>query len=197
MSDPRSDLNGVEVLIVDDDLGLRAEMADYLTTHGLKVHEAGEARQAREVIAARPIRLVVLDVMLPGEDGLSLCRKLAESGGPPVLMLSAMGDSVDRIVGLELGADDYVVKPTPPRELLARVRAILRRSSFSVRERTITVYEFAGFRFDLTRRQLRAPDGMVLQLTPAELSLLTVFVRSPGRVLSREELLRGARGEDI
>jgi two-component system OmpR family response regulator len=197
MVDPQPDLQDADVLIVDDDRDLRREMADYLVSHGFRVHEAGDARQAREVLADQPIRMVVLDVMMPGEDGLSLCRKLAEGGGPPVLMLSAMGESVDRIVGLELGADDYVVKPCPPRELLARVRAILRRRPTDVPPRAGAAYAFAGFRLDLARRQLRAPDGLVLQLTPAELSLLTVFVRNPGRILSRDELLREARGDDV
>jgi two-component system, OmpR family, response regulator len=198
MFDTTSELENLDILIVDDDAELRREMADYLAGHGLKVHQAGDARQAREVLAAQAIRLVVLDVMMPGEDGLSLCRKLAEGGGPPVLMLSAMGESVDRIVGLELGADDYVAKPAPPRELLARIRAILRRRAADPQSTSGGAnYAFAGFRLDLTRRQLRAPDGMVLQLTPAELSLLTVFVRNPGRILSRDELLREARGEDI
>jgi two-component system, OmpR family, response regulator len=188
----------VDILLVDDDTELRTETADYLASHGYVVHQAGDAKAARASLAKLPIRLIVLDVMLPGEDGLTLCRKLRQdAGSPPILMLSALGESTDRVVGLELGADDYAVKPLPPRELLARVRAILRRQGAAPGpQRGSTAYAFAGFRLDLTRRQLKAPDGMVLQLTPAELSLLSVFMRFPGRVLSREELLREARGED-
>ncbi len=134
--------------------------------------------------------------MLPGEDGLSICRSLAGKKGPSVLMLSSMGESIDRILGLELGADDYVVKPVTPRELLARIRALLRRrrqdGQPAVRG---TVYSFSGFRFDIVRRQLKAPNGDVLMLTPGELSLLGAFVENPQRVLSREELVALSRGE--
>jgi two-component system OmpR family response regulator len=191
------DAAAADILLVDDDEELRAETAAYLAAHGYHVHQAGEARAARVILQARPIRLVVLDVMLPGEDGLAFCRKLSDGGGPPVLMLSALGESTDRIVGLELGADDYAVKPLPPRELLARVRAILRRRADKGTPGHGALYGFAGFRLDLARRQLKAPNGMVLQLTPAEMSLLSVFMRFPGRVLSREELLREARGEEV
>ena len=188
----------VDLLLVDDDNELRTEMADYLASHGFTVHQASDARAARVLLKSQAIALVVLDVMMPGEDGLTLCRKLSGEDGPPVLMLSALGESADRIVGLERGADDYAVKPLPPRELLARVRAILRRrSGSSLETKNGALYAFAGFRLDLARRQLKAPNGMVLQLTPAELSLLSVFMRYPERVLSREELLREARGEEV
>ncbi len=184
-----------DILLVDDDNGLRAEMAAYLASHGYRVHQAGDVKQARERLKAEPIQLVVLDVMMPGEDGLSLCRSLAEEPGPAVLMLSAMGDSIDRVLGLELGADDYVVKPLEPRELLARVRAILRRRAAGGRPARGTVYAFAGFRFDLVRRQLKAPDGDALMLTPGEQGLLAAFLEHPQTVLGREELFRLSRGE--
>jgi two-component system, OmpR family, response regulator len=188
----------IDLLLVDDDAELRGEMAAYLAAHDYVVHQAKDAKAARAALAAHPIRLMVLDVMLPGEDGLTFCRKLRQqAGGPPILMLSALGESTDRVVGLELGADDYAVKPLPPRELLARVRALLRRQAAApVLGRASAAYAFAGFRLDLARRQLKAPNGMVLQLTPAELSLLGVFMRFPGQVLSREALIREARGED-
>lgn len=182
-----------DILIVDDDDALRDEMAHYLADHGFSVHDARNAAEARKALESTPIDVVVLDVMLPGEDGLSICQKLSSSSGPAVLMVSAMADSVDRIVGLELGADDYLAKPIVPRELLARVRALLRR-----RDKTGApgvAYAFAGFHFDLLRRELRAPDGDVLMLTPGELSLLGVFLDNPRRVISREELLTLTRGD--
>ena len=118
---------GFDVLVVDDDDVLREEMAGYLSEHGFAVHTARDAAEARKQLEASHVDVVVLDVMLPGEDGLSLCQRLNVQGAPSVLMVSAMADSVDRIVGLELGADDYLAKPIVPRELLARVRALLRR----------------------------------------------------------------------
>ena len=193
MDDPAR--QAAEILIVDDDNDLRVEIAGYLGAHGYVVHEAADARQARAILKAERIQLVVLDVMMPGEDGLALCRSLAnEDGGPAVLMLSAMGESVDRVLGLELGADDYVVKPLAPRELLARVRALLRRRGQPGSAFKGALYAFAGFRFDLIRRQLRAPDGDMLMLTPGELSLLVAFVENPQHVLTREELSRLSRG---
>ena len=181
-----------ELLIVDDDEGLRRETADYLSSHGYRVHEAGDVPAARRALERLPIRLVILDVMLPGEDGLSLCRSLVNKSEPSVLMLSAMGESIDRVLGLELGADDYVVKPVAPRELLARVRALLRRRGGDGRG---AIQHFAGFRLDLVRRQVWAPDGTLLMLTPGEIALLAVFVENPRRVLSREALMRLSRGE--
>jgi two-component system OmpR family response regulator len=115
------------ILVVDDDAGLRQHISAYLAEHSLKVDVAQNAAEMEQVLAAKPIEVVVLDVMMPGEDGLSICRRLAARNGPPVIMLSAMGEEVDRIVGLELGADDYLAKPCNPRELLARIRAVLRR----------------------------------------------------------------------
>ena len=183
-----------DVLIVDDDNGLREEMGAYLAEHGFTVHEARNAVEARSRLEANPIDVVVLDVMLPGEDGLSICQKITGPGAPAVLMVSAMADPVDRIVGLELGADDYLAKPIVPRELLARVRALLRRRDKSAGGAGLA-YLFAGFRFDLVRRELRAPDGDVLMLTPGELSLLGAFLEHPRRIISREELLAMTRGD--
>ena len=139
--------------------------------------------------------LVVLDVMLPGEDGLDICRRLAKPDGPAIIMLSAMGEDTDRIVGLELGADDYLPKPCNPRELLARIRAVLRRR----RERGEggdplgAACEFAGWRLDLVRHELRSPERVVVNLSSGEFSLLRAFVEQPQRVLTRDQLLRFAR----
>lgn len=182
------------ILIVDDDDALRLEIAAYLAGHGYVVHQAADAKQARVLLKSERIQLVVLDVMMPGEDGLSLCRSMANNPGPAVLMLSAMGESIDRVIGLELGADDYVVKPLEPRELLARIRALLRRRAPGAGASKGAVYAFCGFRLDIVHRQLRAPDGDLLMLTPGELSLLGAFVESPQKVLTREELFRLSRG---
>jgi two-component system OmpR family response regulator len=184
-----------DILFVDDDEELRQEMAAYIRQYGYATHQAASVKEAMHTLQSHSIQLVVLDVMLKGDDGLSLCRRLADAPGPAVMILSAMGDSVDRVLGLELGADDYVVKPLPPRELLARVRALLRRRGPSGPMARGAAYAFAGFRFDLVRRQLKAPDGDVLMLTPGELSLLGAFVEHPQTILGREELSRLSRGE--
>lgn len=187
-----------QVLVVDDDEALRASIADYLGQHGYGVHVAADALTMDRILAAEPIDLIVLDVMMPGEDGLSVCRRLTDAGGPAIIMVSAMGDEIDRILGLELGADDYLGKPCSPRELLARVRAILRR-----REETASgappkgkAYYFLGFTLDGVRRTLRAPNGVSILLTAGEFSLLSVFLDNPQRILSRDQLLEKARGAD-
>jgi len=183
------------VLLVEDDGELRTEMAAYLASNGYVVHEAGDAAAARHALAEHSVQAIVLDVNLPGEDGLSLCRALSDQPGPPILMLSALGEAVDRILGLELGADDYVVKPITPRELLARVRALLRRRSTQAVAAPHNSYRFAGFRLDLAARQLLAPNGMALLLTPGELSILTALLDRPQAVVPREDLMRLLRGE--
>jgi two-component system OmpR family response regulator len=152
-----------------------------------------------DVLAAEPIDLIILDVMLPGEDGLSICRRLADEGGPAIVMVSAMGEEVDRVLGLELGADDYLPKPCSPRELLARVRAVFRRLD-EVRggaPRKGRTYQFMGFIVDTLRRQLRAPNGTTILLTAGEFSLLSAFLENPQRILSRDQLLEHARGVQI
>lgn len=185
-----------DILVVDDDDALRTEMARYFEAQRFKVHLARNAKEARAKLESAPISVMILDVMLPGEDGLSLCKSLSGENGPAILMLSAMGESVDRILGLELGADDYVVKPVTPRELLARVRALLRRrASGGAPARRSAIFAFSGFRLDMVRRQLKAPDGDTLMLTPGELSLMAAFVEHPGQVLTREQLHELARGE--
>lgn len=178
------------LLLVEDDEDLRSEMALYLRDNGYRVHEAGDATAARRVLAEGDVQAVVLDVGLPGEDGFSICRRLADDDGPPVLILSAMGEPVDRILGLELGADDYVVKPITPRELLARVKALLRRRPASSTSRGRPgAYAFAGFRLDLAGRQLRAPSGMILLLTRSELSILQALLERAQTVAPREDLM--------
>ncbi len=186
------------VLVVDDDPDLRKLITDFLAGHGYRVAAAENAAEMRRIIDTEHPDLVILDVMMPGEDGLTAARKLAAENGPPVIMLSALGSDTDRIIGLEVGADDYLAKPCNPRELLARVRAVLRRSQ----QREITVdspmqcYTFAGWRLDISRRDLRDPTGIFINLSDGEFSLLRTFVEHPQRILTRDQLLDLARGRN-
>lgn len=185
------------ILVVDDDEALRREVADYLSGEQYEVDVARDAVEMDRRLARARYDLIVLDVMMPGEGGLSICRRLADRGGPPVIIMSAMGEDVDRILGLELGADDYLPKPCNPRELLARVKAVLRRRAGNAQgEATGTVYHFLGYSLDLLKRRLKAPSGVLVLLTAGELSLLTAFLERPGRVLSRDQLVEAARGHD-
>jgi len=187
------------IVVVDDDPGIRDVVQEFLSRHGYEVETASDAPGLYRALQRGTVDLVVLDIMLPGEDGLAVCKKLAASGGPAVIMLSAMGEETDRIVGLELGADDYLPKPCNPRELLARVRAVLRRRGGEP-QRTESELgaqcEFAGWRLDLVRRELRSPEGVVVNLSGGEFSLLRTFVERPLRVLTRDQLLELARGPD-
>jgi two-component system OmpR family response regulator len=185
------------ILVVDDDPGLRTLIAASLADHGFSTAVAENAIQMDQALADSPVDLVVLDVMMPGEDGLSICRRLTAQGGPPVIMLSAVGTETDRIVGLEIGADHYLAKPCSPRELLAHVRAVLRRSSQPATEdhdRPEGVYCFMGWRIDLRAHELVDPNGALINLTDGEFAVLRAFVTHPRRVLSRDQLLEAARG---
>jgi two-component system OmpR family response regulator len=186
------------ILVVDDDVELRGQVCDYLAEHGFVVHGAADGRQMETALAAAPIDLVVLDLMLPGEDGLSICRRLSGTGGPAIIMLSAMGEEVDRILGLELGADDYLPKSSSPRELMARVKAVLRRQEEARggAPRKGAAYNFLGFTLDTIRRNLRSPTGASILLTAGEFSLLRAFLEHPQRILSRDQLLTMARGDE-
>jgi two-component system, OmpR family, response regulator len=185
-----------QVLVVDDDTQLREQMAAYLEDHGFQVSTAANAAEMDRALAGAPVDLIVLDIMMPGEDVLSVCRRLSARGGPAIVMVSAMGEEVDRVLGLELGADDYLPKPCSPRELLARIRAVFRRLE-DVRgdaPRRGTAYHFLGFVVDAVRRQLRAPNGTTILLTAGEFSLLNAFLEHPQRILTRDQLLEMARG---
>ncbi len=189
---------GARILMVDDDPGIRDVVSDFLGLHGYHVETAADAPGMEKVLAKGPVDLVVLDIMLPGEDGLAICRRLSRPDGPAIIMLSAMGEETDRIVGLELGADDYLPKPCNPRELLARVRAVLRRRQEprGIDSGMGAGCEFAGWRLDLVRRELRSPQGVVVNLSSGEFSLLRTFAERPQRVLTRDQLLDLARGPD-
>jgi two-component system OmpR family response regulator len=186
------------IVVIDDDPDIRELVSEFLNRHGFEVEAAADAAGLNRALAASPTDLVILDVMLPGEDGLQICRRLAGADGPAVIMLSAMGEETDRIVGLELGADDYLPKPCNPRELLARVRAVLRRRGEPrPQEGDLGAQcEFAGWRLDLVRRELKSPDGVVVNLSGGEFSLLRAFVERPRRVLTRDQLLELARGPE-
>ncbi|WP_435307007.1 response regulator [Pseudoxanthomonas sp. LjRoot125] len=189
------------ILVVDDDPELRTLIGDFLRDHGYHVEVAADVAGMRDAIARRRPDLVVLDVMMPGEDGLSAARRLANEGGPPVIMLSALGTDTDRIIGLEVGADDYLAKPCNPRELLARVRALLRRNPPAADGEHAPSgglqYRFDGWSLDVARRELRDPTGMHITLSDGEFTLLRTFVEHPQRVLSRDQLLDYARGHNV
>ncbi len=183
------------ILIVDDDREIRRLVARFLTENGLRVTAAADGTEADAALAAGRFDLIVLDLMLPGEDGISIARRLRKTGDMPILMLTARGTETDRIVGLEIGADDYLTKPFSPRELLARIRAVLRRTGERVQEAPKTpLFRFAGWAVDVQKRELRRPDGALVPTTDAEFDLLAAFVERPQRVLSREQLLDLARG---
>jgi len=187
------------ILIVDDDEDIRKLLEEYLRKNGFDAQAVADGPAMREALAARPASLVVLDLMLPGEDGLSLCRQLRARSQVPVLMLTAKGDPVDRIVGLEMGADDYLAKPFDPRELLARIRSILRRAKALPADTEIDVpesFSFSGWRLDSRERNLRAPDGVVVPLSGAEYRLLLIFLQNPNAVLSRDQLSNFTFGHD-
>jgi len=187
------------ILVVDDDLGLRELLDRYFAGNGYRVTSVANGRQMREVLANHRIDLIVLDLMLPGEDGLSLCRRLRATSTLPVVMLTAMSEETDRIIGLEMGADDYLPKPFNPRELLARINAVLRRQAVAQTASATngaTALTFLGWRIDLRLRELRNPEGARVAMTSAEFDLLRTFCERPGRVLSRESLLDLTQGRN-
>jgi two-component system OmpR family response regulator len=180
------------ILVVDDHPDIRDGLAKYLEAHEFRASTADSAASARRVLKDSAIDLVVLDVMMPGEDGLSLCRFLRETTRLPVILLTAMTEETDRIVGLEMGADDYVPKPFNPRELLARIKAVLRRTNAlppDQDELPDDRMEFPPWTLDVKRRELIGEDGVASPLSTAEFNLLKAFINHPGRVLNRDQLL--------
>lgn len=182
------------ILVVDDDAEIRDLLKRFLSKNGFRVSAVADGPRMRTALGETKFDLVVLDVMLPGEDGLSLCRRIRSESGIPIIMLTAMGDDTDRIVGLEMGADDYLAKPFNPRELLARIKAILRRSGQNALPGSRSLLEFEGWKLDLAKRELTAPDGRLVDLTGGEFDLLVAFVEHPQRTLSRDHLLDLTRG---
>ncbi len=187
------------LLLVDDDPELRDLLRDYLGQAGYRITAVADGREMLKAMDAAPYDLVILDIMLPGEDGLSLCRRLRAQSRIPILMLTARGDEIDRIVGLEMGADDYLSKPFNPRELLARIKSILRRAGSlpeNLAAEDVHSFRFAGWTLDAQNRQLRSPDGVVVDLSGVEFKILRVLVERPNRVLSRDQLLEFTQGRE-
>ena len=182
------------ILIVDDDREICSLVVEALVTEGFLASAVGDGTAMRERVAAGGVDLVVLDIMLPGEDGLTLCRQLRDTTSIPVIMLTAMGSEADRVKGLNTGADDYLSKPLGTQELLARIRAVLRRAGRPEGPVKPEVLLFAGWRLETARRLLLSPDGVVVELSGAEFGLLTAFLANPNRVLTREALLELGRG---
>jgi two-component system, OmpR family, response regulator len=188
-------MNGKSILFVEDDRDIRTLLADFLAREGFTVEVAADSAAFDRALCRLRPDLVILDIMLPGEDGLSICRRLRARSAVPIIMLTAKSDDIDRIVGLELGADDYLGKPFNPRELLARIRAILRRADRPAsppqdrRRRS-----FASFIVDLDARSVDTTSGTRVPLTSSEFDLLACFVERPRRVLTRDQLLDWTRG---
>lgn len=186
------------ILVVDDDREIRDLTARFLRKHGFRVDDAANAKEMDAQLADGSFDLIVLDLMMPGEDGLSICRRLRADTAIPIIMLTALGEETDRIVGLEMGADDYLPKPFNPRELLARIKAVLRRggdfrSPLPMAGRQLI---FEGWNLDLTKRELRDPEGALVSLTAGEFDLLVSLAERPQRVLSRDALLDLTRGRE-
>jgi len=180
------------VLIVDDDAETRSLLQKYLQKQGYRVTTAADGRALRKALEIGRPDLIVLDLMLPGEDGLELCRDLRTRSNLPVIMLTARDEETDRIVGLEMGADDYLGKPFNPRELLARIKSVLRRARSlpeNLEPEAVRLVRFAGWTLDADTRNLTAPDGIVVPLSGSEFKLLRVFLAHPNRVLSRDQLI--------
>lgn len=184
------------VLIVDDDDRIRLMLSQFLQSRGLAVVQAADGRQMHAALRCSQIDVVVLDIMMPGEDGFSLCRRLRTESDIAIIMLTAMNETADRVAGLELGADDYVSKPFDPCELLARIRAVLRRrgSASGMTAREQAVYSFDGWTLDPRRRTLKSPADVLVDLTSGEFDLLLAFVEYPQQILHRDRLLDLARG---
>ncbi len=186
------------ILVVDDQRDICELVQQYLTNEGYRVSIATDGESMRKVMAQDPVDLVILDLMLPGEDGLTLARQLRQQSTVGIVILTGRGETVDRIIGLEMGADDYLAKPFHPRELLARVKSVLRRASIRARAEPGPGgrVRFAGWHLDLVSRELMSPDGAEVRLTTGEFDLLAAFVNNPNQVLSRDRLLDLARNRE-
>ncbi|WP_368210593.1 response regulator [Aeromonas sp. R4-2] len=187
------------ILVVDDHSEIRDLLKRFLEQHGLRVSCARDGKEMKRLLEEREFDLLVLDLMMPGEDGLTLCRELRVKSNLPIIMLTAMGEETDRIIGLEMGADDYLAKPFNPRELLARIKAVMRRTQAELQPAAETLtrdLRFDRWLLDVNRRELVDEDGVGLSLSTAEFDLLKVFLERPQRVLSRDQLLDLARGRE-
>jgi two-component system, OmpR family, response regulator len=188
------------VLVVDDDSQIRELLREYLSQNELRVSLASKGEEMTQILANEAIDLVVLDLRLSGEDGMKLARSLRAESSIPIIMLTGVRDEADRVMGLELGADDYLTKPFSPRELLARIRTVLRRTRATVlaqaRQREIRAYRFGRFELNLRSRRLKAPEGRTVNLTNGEFNLLAALCAAPQRILTRDQLLEASRVYD-
>lgn len=207
---PRSSVTTPHIIAVDDDPSIRSLVVEYLSEHGFRVTPVANGAEMRRACADDPPALIVLDVKMPGEDGFTVARSLRQTSNVPIIMLTGQVQEIDRVLGLELGADDYLAKPFSPRELLARIKAVLRRyeprpastAGFTVdavsprRDADIRSYRFAGWELSTGSRRLMSPAGKRIDLTNGEFALLITFLKSPRHVLSRDQLLEGSRLHD-
>ena len=190
------------ILVVDDDIEIRRLLRSAFEAEGLAVREAAQGAECADILAREPVDLVTLDLNLGGEDGLKIARELRARRNVPIVMITGKGDPIDRVVGLELGADDYITKPFHMREVVARIRAVLRRYEAAGPHRDNDAvpgkprYEFEGWRFDTARREVLDPAGAVCDLTTAEFNLLAILLDRPGRVLSRDDIMDQLKGHD-
>ncbi len=188
------------ILVVDDDPQIRALLDEYLKESGLRVSVVASGREMSPILADEAIDLVILDLRLAGEDGMAIVRSLRESSAIPIVMLTGVRDEADRVMGLELGADDYLTKPFSPRELLARIRTVLRRTKGAAltqaRERKVRAYRFAEFELNLRTRRLKQRDDRAVDLTNGEFNLLAALLAGPQRVLTRDQLLEASHVYD-
>jgi DNA-binding response OmpR family regulator len=188
------------ILVIDDDPQIRALLHEYLSENGLRVSAASTGKQMAQILADEPIDLVILDLRLAGEDGMAIARTLRDQSAIPIVMLTGVRDEADRVMGLELGADDYLTKPFSPRELLARIRTVLRRTKGaapdSAKRHEIRAYRFADFELNLRTRRLKQRDGRSIALTNGEFNLLAALLAAPERILTRDQLLEASRVYD-
>lgn len=186
------------ILVVDDDEDIRNLLQEYFERNGFRVEAVADGQEMRQIWPAKPFDLIVLDIMLPGDDGFTLCKAIRSKSNVPIIMLTAGSDETDRIIGLELGADDYVGKPFNPRELLARIKAVLRRYEEAPDQGggSAQKVQFGNWCLDLSNRELSSPEGEVHSLNGADFNLLRLFLTHPGQVLSRDDLSNHLRGRD-
>jgi two-component system, OmpR family, response regulator len=188
------------ILVVDDDPQIRELLEEYLTENALRVSVVSSGQQMAKILADEAIDLVVLDLRLAGEDGMAIARTLREQSAIPIVMLTGVRDEADRIMGLELGADDYLTKPFSPRELLARIRTVLRRTKGAAlahaRQQQVRAYRFADFELNLRTRRLKRRDGRPIELTNGEFNLLAALLAAPQRILTRDQILEASRVYD-
>jgi two-component system, OmpR family, response regulator len=195
-----SDTIQPHILVVDDDPQIRLLLEEYLTDNALRVTVCSNSQQMSSTLADEAIDLVVLDLRLAGEDGMTIARSLRDQSAIPIVMLTGVKDEADRVMGLELGADDYLTKPFSPRELLARIRTVLRRTKsaalIQARQQEVRAYRFADFELNLRTRRLKRREGVPIELTNREFNLLAALVAAPQRILTRDQLLEASRVYD-